>query len=118
MITVSSCGVKLQEVFSCKLGKKAKTLDIHVRFCDFSQHLFIFSFHLECKNINIFLCQNLALCAPIAQGDMESNGKSVSRQGARVKYSTGPIVWGEPGTNGQHAFYQLIHQGERKETSH
>ena len=42
---------------------------------------------------------------------MESNGKSVSRQGARVNYSTGPVVWGEPGTNGQHAFYQLIHQG-------
>lgn len=47
----------------------------------------------------------------VAQGDMESNGKSVSRAGARVDYSTGPIVWGEPGTNGQHAFYQLIHQG-------
>ena len=43
---------------------------------------------------------------------MESNGKSVSRAGARVNYSTGPIVWGEPGTNGQHAFYQLIHQGK------
>ena len=43
---------------------------------------------------------------------MESNGKSVTRSGARVQYSTGPIVWGEPGTNGQHAFYQLIHQGE------
>ena len=42
---------------------------------------------------------------------MESNGKSVTRAGARVNYSTGPIVWGEPGTNGQHAFYQLIHQG-------
>ena len=42
---------------------------------------------------------------------MESNGKSVSRAGSRVNYSTGPIVWGEPGTNGQHAFYQLIHQG-------
>ena len=42
---------------------------------------------------------------------MESNGKSVTRSGARVDYSTGPIVWGEPGTNGQHAFYQLIHQG-------
>lgn len=47
------------------------------------------------------------------QGDMESNGKSVSRQGQRVDYSTGPIVWGEPGTNGQHAFYQLIHQGTK-----
>jgi glucose-6-phosphate isomerase len=48
------------------------------------------------------------------QGDMESNGKGVDRGGARVTdYSTGPIVWGEPGTNGQHAFYQLIHQGTR-----
>ncbi|CAH3141478.1 unnamed protein product [Porites evermanni] len=47
------------------------------------------------------------------QGDMESNGKSVTRSGARVDYSTGPIVWGEPGTNGQHAFYQLIHQGTK-----
>ena len=45
---------------------------------------------------------------------MESNGKSVTRSGALVNYSTGPIVWGEPGTNGQHAFYQLIHQGKFK----
>ena len=42
---------------------------------------------------------------------MESNGKYVSRTGEQVGYSTGPIIWGEPGTNGQHAFYQLIHQG-------
>ncbi|XP_064641341.1 glucose-6-phosphate isomerase-like [Lineus longissimus] len=47
------------------------------------------------------------------QGDMESNGKSVTRSGQNVNYHTGPIVWGEPGTNGQHAFYQLIHQGTR-----
>jgi len=47
------------------------------------------------------------------QGDMESNGKYVIRAGEKVNYSTGPIVWGEPGTNGQHAFYQLIHQGTR-----
>jgi len=45
------------------------------------------------------------------QGDMESNGKSVDRNGNRVTYATGPVIWGEPGTNGQHAFYQLIHQG-------
>jgi glucose-6-phosphate isomerase len=45
------------------------------------------------------------------QGNMESNGKSVDRSGKPVNYSTGPIIWGEPGTNGQHAFYQLIHQG-------
>jgi glucose-6-phosphate isomerase len=45
------------------------------------------------------------------QGDMESNGKYVDRNGKKVNYATGPIIWGEPGTNGQHAFYQLIHQG-------
>lgn len=47
------------------------------------------------------------------QGDMESNGKSVTADGRPVDYATGPIVWGEPGTNGQHAFYQLIHQGTK-----
>lgn len=47
------------------------------------------------------------------QGDMESNGKGVTKGGERVSYSTGPIIWGEPGTNGQHAFYQLIHQGTK-----
>jgi glucose-6-phosphate isomerase len=47
------------------------------------------------------------------QGDMESNGKSINRDGERVEVSTGPIIWGEPGTNGQHAFYQLIHQGTK-----
>lgn len=47
------------------------------------------------------------------QGNMESNGKFVGRDGKAVNYQTGPIVWGEPGTNGQHAFYQLIHQGTK-----
>src|SRR5690606_4987516 len=45
------------------------------------------------------------------QGNMESNGKYVDRNAEKVSYLTGPIIWGEPGTNGQHAFYQLIHQG-------
>jgi len=49
--------------------------------------------------------------AHLQQCDMESNGKSINRQGEAVNYQTGPIVWGEPGTNGQHAFYQLLHQG-------
>jgi len=48
------------------------------------------------------------------QGDMESNGKYITRSGQRVDYTTGPVIWGEPGTNGQHAFYQLIHQGKNK----
>ncbi|HGJ5855943.1 glucose-6-phosphate isomerase [Arsenophonus nasoniae] len=47
------------------------------------------------------------------QGNMESNGKYVDRNGEKVNYQTGPIIWGEPGTNGQHAFYQLIHQGTK-----
>jgi len=51
--------------------------------------------------------------AYLQQLDMESNGKSVDREGDRVNYQTGPIVWGEAGTNGQHAFYQLIHQGTK-----
>jgi glucose-6-phosphate isomerase len=49
--------------------------------------------------------------AHLQQCDMESNGKSVTRMGAKVQWKTGPVVWGEPGTNGQHAFYQLLHQG-------
>lgn len=47
------------------------------------------------------------------QGNMESNGKSIDRNGEEVSYQTGPVIWGEPGTNGQHAFYQLIHQGTK-----
>ncbi len=47
------------------------------------------------------------------QGNMESNGKSIDREGNPVMYQTGPVIWGEPGTNGQHAFYQLIHQGTK-----
>ncbi|MFK4763500.1 glucose-6-phosphate isomerase [Desulfobaculum sp. SPO524] len=51
--------------------------------------------------------------AYLQQGDMESNGKAVNAEGIPVDYSTGPIIWGEPGTNGQHAFFQLIHQGTK-----
>jgi len=53
------------------------------------------------------------LAAYLQQANMESNGKSVDRSGNPVLYQTGPVVWGEPGTNGQHAFYQLLHQGTR-----
>jgi len=58
--------------------------------------------------------QHLArFAAYLQQGDMESNGKSTTLAGEAVDYQTGPVIWGEPGTNGQHAFYQLIHQGTR-----
>jgi glucose-6-phosphate isomerase len=53
------------------------------------------------------------LPAYFQQGNMESNGKSVNRNGKKVSWQTGPIIWGEPGTNGQHSFYQLIHQGTK-----
>ena len=53
------------------------------------------------------------LPAYLQQGDMESNGKQTDRDGNRVDYSTGPIIWGKPGTNGQHAFFQLVHQGTK-----
>ncbi|OQY52069.1 MAG: glucose-6-phosphate isomerase [Desulfobacteraceae bacterium 4572_89] len=51
--------------------------------------------------------------AYLQQGNMESNGKAMDRNGKKVQYQTGPVIWGEPGTNGQHAFYQLIHQGTK-----
>jgi glucose-6-phosphate isomerase len=72
---------------------------------------------------NFFAAQSHALlpydqylsrfAAYFQQGDMESNGKTTDRDGQHVDYETGPIIWGEPGTNGQHAFYQLIHQGTK-----
>ena len=54
------------------------------------------------------------LPAYLQQAEMESNGKSVGRDGHPVSWSTHPVVWGEPGTNGQHAFHQLLHQGTSK----
>ncbi|MFT4736915.1 MAG: glucose-6-phosphate isomerase [Cyclobacteriaceae bacterium] len=72
---------------------------------------------------NFFSCESQAILAYdhllthlsryLQQADMESNGKYVSRTQEQVNYQTGPIIWGEPGTNGQHAFYQLIHQGTK-----
>ncbi len=72
---------------------------------------------------NFFGCESQAIlpydqylarfAAYFQQGDMESNGKYIDRSGKAVNYQTGPIIWGEPGTNGQHAFYQLIHQGTK-----
>lgn len=63
---------------------------------------------VECGHTGQRLC-----FLSLVQGDMESNGKYITKSGARVDHQTGPILWGEPGTNGQHAFYQLIHQGRR-----
>lgn len=70
-------------------------------------------FHAETQAVLPYDQYMHRFTAYFQQGDMESNGKYITNHGARVNYHTGPIVWGEPGTNGQHAFYQLIHQGTR-----
>lgn len=70
-------------------------------------------FHAESHAILPYDQYMHRFAAYFQQGDMESNGKYIDRNGKRVDYQTGPIIWGEPGTNGQHAFYQLIHQGTK-----
>jgi glucose-6-phosphate isomerase len=101
----------------------AHAMDNHFRDTEFEQNIPVI---LALNGIwynNFFDAQTQAIlpydqymhrfAAYFQQGDMESNGKHVDRDGNEVDYSTGPIIWGEPGTNGQHAFYQLIHQGTK-----
>ncbi|XP_054631311.1 glucose-6-phosphate isomerase a [Dunckerocampus dactyliophorus] len=101
----------------------AHWMDNHFRNAPFDQNLPVLLALLGVWYINFFQAETHAMlpydqymhrfAAYFQQGDMESNGKYISKEGTRVSYHTGPIVWGEPGTNGQHAFYQLIHQGTR-----
>lgn len=101
----------------------AHELDEHFRTAPFEKNLPVILGLVGLWYNNFFGAQTEAIlpydqylsrfAAYFQQGDMESNGKGVSRDGERVDYSTGPIIWGEPGTNGQHAFYQLIHQGTK-----
>ncbi len=87
-------------------------MDRHFRSAPFEQNLPVLMGLLAVWNSN-FLGYLKRFPAYLQQLTMESNGKHVSLDGARVDYQTGPIYWGEPGTNGQHSFYQLIHQGTR-----
>uniref|UniRef100_A0A3B4Y523 Glucose-6-phosphate isomerase n=1 Tax=Seriola lalandi dorsalis TaxID=1841481 RepID=A0A3B4Y523_SERLL len=87
------------------------SIALHVGFENFEQLLA--GAHWMVKNVSSSASLTNRECVSAPQGDMESNGKYITKDGARVNYHTGPIVWGEPGTNGQHAFYQLIHQGTR-----
>jgi len=106
-----------------KLLEGAHFMDNHYRTTPLEKNLPVILAVLGVWYHNLFGAETHALlpydqymhrfAAYFQQGDMESNGKYVTRSGANVDYSTGPIVWGEPGTNGQHAFYQLIHQGTR-----
>ncbi len=96
-------------------------MDNHFRYTPFHENIPVIMALLGIWYNNFFGCQTHAILpyeqylhrfpAYFQQGDMESNGKSVTRSGESVTYSTGPVIWGEPGTNGQHAFYQLMHQG-------
>ncbi len=98
-------------------------MDVHFRDTPLKQNLPVTLALLGIWYNNFFGAQTQAIlpydqymhrfAAYFQQGDMESNGKSVDRNGQPVTYETGPIIWGEPGTNGQHAFYQLIHQGTK-----
>ncbi|XP_051975319.1 glucose-6-phosphate isomerase-like [Xyrauchen texanus] len=101
----------------------AHWMDNHFRSAPLEQNAPVILALLGVWYVNFFQAETHALlpydqymhrfAAYFQQGDMESNGKYITKSGTRVNYHTGPIVWGEPGTNGQHAFYQLIHQGTR-----
>ncbi len=101
----------------------AETMDKHFRETKFEDNLPVILALLGIWYNNFFGAESHAIlpydqylhrfAAYLQQGDMESNGKFVDRNGDPIAIQTGPIIWGEPGTNGQHAFYQLIHQGTK-----
>lgn len=106
-----------------ELLQGAHDMDNHFRTADFDKNAPVILAVLGVWYNNFFGAESHAIlpydqymhrfAAYFQQGDMESNGKGVTKAGETVNYSTGPIIWGEPGTNGQHAFYQLIHQGTK-----
>ena len=104
-----------------ELLKGAFEADVHFKTTPFEKNMPVIMALLGIWYTNFFGAQSEAIlpydqylhrfAAYFQQGNMESNGKYVDRNGTTVNYATGPVIWGEPGTNGQHAFYQLIHQG-------
>lgn len=104
-----------------QLLKGAYAIDIHFKSEKFENNIPVIMALLGIWYVNFFEAQSEAIlpydqylhrfAAYLQQGNMESNGKNKDRSGRDVDYKTGPVIWGEPGTNGQHAFYQLIHQG-------
>ena len=103
------------------LLKGAHDADNHFKETTFDKNIPVIMALLGVWYTNFFGAQSEAIlpydqymhrfAAYFQQGNMESNGKYIDRKGTAVNYATGPVIWGEPGTNGQHAFYQLIHQG-------
>ena len=104
-----------------ELLEGAHAMDMHFKNEQFEANLPVILAVISCWYINFWDVNSEAIlpydqylhrfAAYFQQGNMESNGKYIDRSGNKVSYRTGPIIWGEPGTNGQHAFYQLIHQG-------
>ncbi|WP_415324404.1 glucose-6-phosphate isomerase [Chryseobacterium sp. MMS23-Vi53] len=104
-----------------QLLRGAYDTDQHFQTADFAENIPVLMGLIGIWYRNFYAATTVAILpysqyldrfpAYFQQGDMESNGKCVDRNGEFVEYETGPIIWGEPGTNGQHAFYQLIHQG-------
>ena len=101
----------------------AHAMDRHFSTAEFAENLPVILALIGIWYNNFFGAESVAIlpydqymhrfAAYFQQADMESNGKSADRSGRPVSYQTGPIIWGEPGTNGQHAFYQLVHQGTK-----
>ncbi|MDQ6844347.1 MAG: glucose-6-phosphate isomerase [Bacteroidota bacterium] len=104
-----------------ELLKGAYEVDVHFREKSFEKNVPVLMGLISLWYINFFGAQSEAILpydqylhrfpAYFQQGNMKSNGKHMDRNGNKVTYSTGPVIWGEPGTNGQHAFFQLLHQG-------
>ncbi len=104
-----------------QLLKGAHAADNHFRETDFNKNIPVIMALIGIWYGNFFGTTSEAIlpydqymhrfAAYFQQGNMESNGKYIDRNGEKVNYQTGPVIWGEPGTNGQHAFYQLLHQG-------
>lgn len=115
------CGLGFESFW--KLLEGANDMDEHFRNEKFENNIPLQMAAIGIWYVNFFEAESEAIlpydqnmnrfAAYFQQGNMESNGKSVDRNSKKINYSTGPIIWGEPGTNGQHAFYQLIHQGTR-----
>ena len=116
-----ACGIGYENFRSLLEG--AHEADNHFRNAEFKENIPVTLALLGIWYTNFFGAESQAIlpydqymhrfAAYFQQGDMESNGKSTDRNGDAVDYQTGPVIWGEPGTNGQHAFYQLIHQGTK-----
>jgi glucose-6-phosphate isomerase len=123
----SSIGMSI----ACAVGFKnfralldgAESMDLHFRSTDFDKNLPVILAMLGVWYNNFFGAESHAIlpydqylhrfASYLQQGDMESNGKFIDRNGEPIAIQTGQIIWGEPGTNGQHAFYQLLHQGTK-----